>query len=299
MGKSELQPICTMINDVERNVPSPTQSAIRLARTNQSLIQRLYQKDREILALKEKIAKLEANEKENGTFTLTNEKIAKNSIINASPPLSNVSSSSLEVGSYGSTNSQPFNQARRTKQLTTEKKKGMNVRVSPPMIPSPKVDHEIKKHLRPSILQDPANNRKLVPQKSHSDDESSGHFERSEMRKQRHMTMDNCQNMSMVDENTVQTDYKNLFKPNLIIEFAEDSPSFRRKVETLEQNVEGLRGHLQQLVNTSRGLLPCWKSFFRARQRIQPNFDKHAGEILVFKVRCSFPCVGSFRGNIG
>ncbi|CAN0028227.1 unnamed protein product, partial [Discosporangium mesarthrocarpum] len=43
-----------------------------------------------------------------------------------------------------------------------------------------------------------------------------------------------------------------LFKPNLIIEFDEDSPAFRRKVEALDRNVEGLRGHLQGLVYVTR-----------------------------------------------
>lgn len=34
-------------------------------------------------------------------------------------------------------------------------------------------------------------------------------------------------------------DHKALFRPNLIIEFGEDSPQFRRKVEALDRNVEG------------------------------------------------------------
>ncbi|CAM9882221.1 unnamed protein product [Ectocarpus sp. 12 AP-2014] len=36
------------------------------------------------------------------------------------------------------------------------------------------------------------------------------------------------------------------------MEFGEDSPAFRRKVETLDSNVEGLRGQLQQLVAVAR-----------------------------------------------
>ena len=34
-------------------------------------------------------------------------------------------------------------------------------------------------------------------------------------------------------------DHKKLFRPNLIVEFGEDSPSFRRKVDVLDRNVEG------------------------------------------------------------
>lgn len=33
--------------------------------------------------------------------------------------------------------------------------------------------------------------------------------------------------------------HKALFGPNIIVEFAEDSPNFRRKVEALDRNVEG------------------------------------------------------------
>ncbi|CBJ33893.1 conserved unknown protein [Ectocarpus siliculosus] len=47
-------------------------------------------------------------------------------------------------------------------------------------------------------------------------------------------------------------DQKELFLPNLVMEFGEDSPAFRRKVETLDSNVEGLRGQLQQLVAVAR-----------------------------------------------
>lgn len=34
-------------------------------------------------------------------------------------------------------------------------------------------------------------------------------------------------------------DHKKLFRPNLIVEFSEDSPAFRRKVDALDRNVEG------------------------------------------------------------
>lgn len=34
-------------------------------------------------------------------------------------------------------------------------------------------------------------------------------------------------------------DHKKLFRPNLIVEFGEDSPAFRRKVDALDRNVEG------------------------------------------------------------
>lgn len=34
-------------------------------------------------------------------------------------------------------------------------------------------------------------------------------------------------------------DHKKLFRPNLVVEFGEDSPAFRRKVEALDRNVEG------------------------------------------------------------
>ncbi|CAM9470704.1 unnamed protein product, partial [Scytosiphon promiscuus] len=50
----------------------------------------------------------------------------------------------------------------------------------------------------------------------------------------------------------VKVNQKELFLPNLVIEFGEDSPAFRRKVEALDSNVEGLRGQLQQLVGGAR-----------------------------------------------
>lgn len=37
----------------------------------------------------------------------------------------------------------------------------------------------------------------------------------------------------------VKVDQKELFLPNLVVEFGEDSPAFRRKVEALDSNVEG------------------------------------------------------------
>ncbi|CAN0046347.1 unnamed protein product [Pylaiella littoralis] len=50
----------------------------------------------------------------------------------------------------------------------------------------------------------------------------------------------------------LKVDQKELFLPHLAMAFDEDSPAFRRKVETLDNNVEGLRGHLQQLVAVAR-----------------------------------------------
>lgn len=45
--------------------------------------------------------------------------------------------------------------------------------------------------------------------------------------------------MSVAHSPLGSVDHKALFAPNIIIEFAEDSPTFRRKVEELDKNVEG------------------------------------------------------------
>eukprot|EP00752_Nemacystus_decipiens_P002697 g2518.t1 len=50
----------------------------------------------------------------------------------------------------------------------------------------------------------------------------------------------------------ISVNQKELFSPSLMVEFEEDSPFFRRKVEALDSNVEGLRGQLQQLVTVAR-----------------------------------------------
>ncbi len=54
---------------------------------------------------------------------------------------------------------------------------------------------------------------------------------------------------------------KEIFKPSLIIEFAEDSPSFRHKIDALDQNVESLRAHLQHLVSIARSYCNTGNSF--------------------------------------
>lgn len=48
----------------------------------------------------------------------------------------------------------------------------------------------------------------------------------------------------------VSVDHKAMFRPTLIIEFAEDSPAFRRNVEALESNVEG--GIMVLIISPSR-----------------------------------------------
>ncbi len=52
-----------------------------------------------------------------------------------------------------------------------------------------------------------------------------------------------------------------IFKSSLIIEFAEDSPSFRRKIDVLDENVESLRAHLQHLVSVARHYCNAGNSF--------------------------------------
>ncbi len=52
-----------------------------------------------------------------------------------------------------------------------------------------------------------------------------------------------------------------IFKSSLIIEFSEDSPSFRRKIEVLDENVESLRAHLQHLVTVARSYCNAGNSF--------------------------------------
>ncbi len=54
---------------------------------------------------------------------------------------------------------------------------------------------------------------------------------------------------------------KEIFKPSLIIEFAEDSPSFRHKMDSLDENVESLRAHLQHLVTIARNYCNTGNSF--------------------------------------
>lgn len=43
-------------------------------------------------------------------------------------------------------------------------------------------------------------------------------------------------------------DHRNLFRKLLVLEYEADSPSFRRKIEIMDQNVDELRNHLQLLV---------------------------------------------------
>ncbi len=54
---------------------------------------------------------------------------------------------------------------------------------------------------------------------------------------------------------------KKLLKPSLIIEFAEDNPSFWRKIDALDENVESLRAHLQHLVTVARSYCNIGNSF--------------------------------------
>ena len=52
-----------------------------------------------------------------------------------------------------------------------------------------------------------------------------------------------------------------LFQSTLVLAFREDSPAYRRQIDALEENVDGLRGHLNRLVECSRAYCDAGKEF--------------------------------------
>mmetsp|Transcript_20948 Transcript_20948/g.30198 ORF Transcript_20948/g.30198 Transcript_20948/m.30198 type:complete len:833 (+) Transcript_20948:91-2589(+) len=48
------------------------------------------------------------------------------------------------------------------------------------------------------------------------------------------------------------SDYRNLFKKSVVLQYEADSPAFRKKIESMDKNVEDLRSHLQLLVDKCR-----------------------------------------------
>ncbi len=69
-----------------------------------------------------------------------------------------------------------------------------------------------------------------------------------------------------------------IFKSSPIIGFAEDSPSFRHKIDVLDENVESLRAHLQHLVTVTRSYCNAGNSFYEHGRELASALLRLHGE---------------------
>lgn len=60
---------------------------------------------------------------------------------------------------------------------------------------------------------------------------------------------------------TGESGYRKLFQQGTLLKFDRDSPGFRRNVEDLGENVEGLRQHISRLVSITREYRQVGTSF--------------------------------------
>lgn len=197
-----------------------------MAKINESLMSRLSDKDKEISSLRQRLAQYEAREEAHrraASPTLT------------TPHLKEGHSASIDFGAVGSNTVQLLTAARNSTQHRS---------MASATASDTNADNSLPNENKSGAL-----NSTISGFSSSLEEMEPIHTTDTDTIRRRYTALEKGPK-SMKEP--MFTDYKSLFKPNLIIEFGQDTPSFRRKVETLDQNVEGLRGHLQQLVTIAR-----------------------------------------------